>query len=104
MKILLVEWRDSITGRSWAPKQSTISEAVVERCISVGILAKETDKEIVLIPNMSITAANVLHDLAIPKGAVVRVRQLKICWKLKRFVYQVDTGEQTTPSSFTERR
>ncbi len=78
MKLVCVEWNDSISGSRWVAKDTAIKEGEADRCFSVGILAKETDKEIVLIPNMSLICDNVLHDLTIPKGCIIRIRQMRI--------------------------
>ncbi len=73
--MMLVEWFDSSTGIDWKYKEN-ISDPMISPVISFGILIRETDKEIVLLPNRSVN--HILHEIGIPKGAIKRMRQLKL--------------------------
>ena len=75
MHILMVEWVDSISGSDWIPLFRA-KEETVSRVCSIGILIKETEKEIVLLPNVSENQAR--HQIAIPRGAIKRMRRLEI--------------------------
>ena len=75
MKILMVEWQDSYSGSSWDMGYKSADTA---KCISVGLLVSETASAVVLLPNICSTSTHGLHEIAIPKGAITRIRQLKI--------------------------
>lgn len=72
MKIVLVEWRDSASGSSWVRKDY---DEHSDPCTSVGILLRENETDIELAPN--VTGDHKLHQIAIPKSSIKRMRQLK---------------------------
>ena len=73
MKIVLVEWNDAASGLLWARRDIP---QCVDPIVSVGILVKENNKEIEIDPNLSKDFK--LHDIAIPKGSIKRMRRLKL--------------------------
>lgn len=73
MRLVLVEWEDSCSGSTWMGRDSEWPPASVT---SIGILAREDDKQIELIPNIGISSK--LHQIAIPKGCIRRVRRVKV--------------------------
>jgi len=76
MKILLVEWYDTASGIAWTDLPSA-KKRHTESVISIGILINSNRREMVILPNLSKSGA-VFHEVAIPKGCIKRVRQLKI--------------------------
>jgi len=73
MKIVLVEWNDASSGEGW---ESRGHKEHTGEIVSMGILVREDEDEIELIPNINI--AHKLHQIAIPKGAIKRIRRLKL--------------------------
>jgi hypothetical protein len=73
MKVMLVEWDDTCSGTSW---ESRGGEEHKVGIVSIGILAREDDKEVELIPNQSIS--HKLHQIAIPKACIKRMRKLRL--------------------------
>jgi hypothetical protein len=73
MKIVLVEWSDTTSGSLW---QNRAIEQHIDSIISIGILARENDKEIEVIPNTSDEFK--LHQIAIPKNNIKRLRVLRV--------------------------
>ena len=75
MKLVLVEWLDSNAVNGWHPKQQFQNDGI-SKCQSVGILMKETPKEIALVLNLS---GELWSDaIYIPKSCITRMRQLKV--------------------------
>ena len=72
---MMIEWLDSISGSDWV-SLAYAKEYTAGRVCSIGILIKETEKEIVLLPNVSENQAR--HQIAIPRGAIKRMRRLEI--------------------------
>ncbi len=73
MKIMLIEWDDTCSGTGW---ESRGSKETISPVVSVGILVEETEKQVEIIPNLGI--AHKLHQIAIPKGAIKRIRKLSL--------------------------
>lgn len=73
MKLVMVEWEDSCSGHGWMGRDVGW---YIERVVSVGILISEDEEKIELIPNIS--SPNKLHQIAIPKGCIKRIRRIKI--------------------------
>lgn len=76
MKILLVEWRDSVSDNSWISLESA-KKSDTTKVVTVGILISTNRRRLVLLPTFS-SRNNVLGEIAIPKGCITRVRKLKI--------------------------
>lgn len=73
MKIVLVEWNDAATGNLWTRRDIP---QVVDPIVSVGILVREGSEEIEIDPNIGKEFK--LHDIAIPKGSIKRMRRLRL--------------------------
>lgn len=73
MKIELVEWYDSCSCNGWIPKKI---EEHIDKVVSMGILFREDEDEIELVPNLGTDIK--LHPIAIPKGCILRRRQLQL--------------------------
>ena len=73
MRIVMIEWKDACSGNSW---ESRGAKETTDGIISVGILVREDSKEVELIPNIS--SSHKLHQIAIPKGCIKRMRKLCI--------------------------
>ena len=73
MKIVLVEWNDASSMSSWTSRDI---HAHIDPCVSIGVLVGEDDKEIEIVPNL--TADLQLHQIAIPKSTIKRIRRLKL--------------------------
>jgi len=73
MKIVLVEWDDSASISTWTSRDMSVH---IDPCVSIGILKKEDDKEIEIVPNL--TEDLKLSPIAIPKGTIKRIRRLKL--------------------------
>jgi hypothetical protein len=71
MKLVLVEWYDACSGYAWESRED---DTHIRKIISIGILEREDDKEIVIVPNIS--PVNKIHEFAIPRGCIRRIRQL----------------------------
>ena len=73
MEIVLVEWNDSAAGSSWIRRD--IPENI-DSVVSVGILIKEDDRQIEIVPNL--TKDLKLNQIAIPKSTIKRMRRLSL--------------------------
>ena len=73
MKMVLVEWDDAASGVSW---DSRGAQEHIGKVISFGVLIREDDKEVEIVPNLA--EANKLHQIAIPKGSIKRMRRLRL--------------------------
>jgi len=73
MEIVLVEWNDSASGSSWIRRD--IPENI-DPVVSVGILIKEDDGQIEIVPNL--TKELKLNQIAIPKSTIKRMRRLSL--------------------------
>ena len=73
MKIVLVEWSDAAHGNLWTDRDTPTH---TDPIVSVGLLAREDDKEIELIPTLAKDFK--LQQIAIPKGTIKRIRRLKL--------------------------
>jgi len=73
MWLAMIEWYDSCSGMGW---QRRIEKEHIDIIVSFGIVVREDDKEIELVPNISWT--HKLHQIAIPKGAIKRIRKLNV--------------------------
>ena len=76
MKLAIVEWDDTSTcAYSWTHR-SDFSEAYFTKCISVGLLLRETDDDVTLCMNLN--ERNYSQGITIPKSCIKRIRGLKI--------------------------
>jgi len=73
MKVMLVEWYDSCSCDSWITRSI---EEHIDKVVSMGILFREDENEIELVPNLGTDVK--LHPIAIPKGCIIRRRQLQL--------------------------
>jgi hypothetical protein len=73
MKLVLVEWYDTCSGDSW---DGRYKEEHTSKIVSTGIIVREDKEEIEIVPNMG--NSHKLHQIAIPKGCIRRMRQLCI--------------------------
>ena len=72
--LLLVEWDDSSAMGGW---HEIDSRARITKCISVGLLVHEDDKQIVLVSSRS-DFGNVADSNAIPKCSIKKIWKLKV--------------------------
>lgn len=76
MKIVLVEWDDAFaSGTQWLEKDDDTFLKVIPTT-SVGIVVKETERELSLIGDI-----NELHysrAVTIPRGCIKRIRKLSV--------------------------
>lgn len=70
----MIEWVDSSARYGWHRFDEGDR---ISRCVSVGILKYEDDKQIVLIASRS-DFGNIADSNAIPKGSITRIRELKV--------------------------
>jgi len=79
MHIVMVKWIDAAAyGDGWMRKHE-IMHLTSTICVSIGILMKETEKEIKLIPNTNPT--NVSLPIIIPKVCIQQIWKLKVSKK-----------------------
>ena len=82
MKLVLIEWVDSHSGRGWQEIEQLKSASELLYCRSVGWVVSENKNTIVLVPHIS-GEKNVgiklcgCGDISIPKRAVTKIRTLK---------------------------
>jgi hypothetical protein len=78
MKLVLIEWVDSHSGRGWQDRSRIEECAQLLRCKSVGWIVSETKEVIVIVPHVSggDTMLQGLGDLVIPKCAITKRRYL----------------------------
>lgn len=80
VKLVLVEWLDSHSGRGWQEIERIKEASVPLRCRSVGWLVSETGGVKVIVPHLAGEKNGVLvqgcGDLSIPKKAIVKLREL----------------------------
>lgn len=74
MKLALVEWLDSCGISGWHTLSGNDSAS---KCITVGTLCKDSEKEVVLALSKS-DSGNVSDTIAIPKICITRIRYLKV--------------------------
>lgn len=82
MKLVLIEWEDALgVGSSWGPLEDLVCEPII--CRSVGWIAAESKRAIVLIPNVHDgdesrnVSQNGCGDMTIPKSAIRRMKRLR---------------------------
>lgn len=73
MKLVMVEWYDACSGLSWESRGNCEHTQLI---VSFGIIVREDDNEIELVPDVS--PSHKLHQIAIPKGAIKRIRKLNV--------------------------
>ena len=75
MKLVLIEWMDSHSGRGWQDRDRIESAAQPLYCKSVGWLLKETKDVAVIVPHISGRDSMIqgCGDLVIPKRAIVKM-------------------------------
>ena len=81
MKLVLIEWIDSHSGRGWRPFDELEEHCEPLRCRSVGFVLKETASAVMLVPHVYAEGQGIVRhgcgDLAIPKKAIVKTTILK---------------------------
>ena len=82
MKLVLVEWVDSHSGRGWQDFDQLRAASTLLHCRSVGWVASEENGCVVLVPHISgekngDIALHGCGDLTIPKKAIVRTTVLR---------------------------
>lgn len=82
MKLVLIEWLDSHSGRGWQDMEAVEHAAVPLYCRSVGWLARETKDCKVIVPHISgeKNGNSVLQgcgDLTIPTAAIEKITVLR---------------------------
>ena len=73
MRIVLVEWDDPLSCNQWEPRDVFLHP---RPCVSTGIITDENEKEIEI--TLSINSMSKSNSLAIPRGAIKRIRNVKI--------------------------
>lgn len=81
MKLVLIEWIDSHSGRGWQALDDIKANASPVRCRSVGWLVADTKDTKVLVPHLSGVDDEGVRpygtgDIAIPRRCIVRCRVL----------------------------
>jgi hypothetical protein len=82
MKLVLIEWEDSHSGRGWQEMNQLKKASEPLYCRSVGWLAAEKNGCVVLVPHVSgekndEVAVHGCGDLTIPKRAITRTTVLR---------------------------
>ena len=82
MKLVMVEWLDSHSGRGWQPLHDIQDASVPLRCRSVGWLASERNGCKVLVPHVSGEGNEGIvrqgcGDLTIPNKSIVKLTVLR---------------------------
>jgi hypothetical protein len=82
MKLVLVSWMDSHSGRGWRDLDDlrTITEAL--ECRSVGWVLRKTKKAITLLPHLAgekngRIVLQACGDMTIPRKAITRITVIK---------------------------
>lgn len=76
MKLVLIQWDDPSTcATSWTHR-SDFDEAYFTKCVSVGIMLKETDEDITLC--MNINERNYSQAITFPKSCIRQVWRLGV--------------------------
>lgn len=70
-----VEWVDSSSIYGWRPPETCSAPATIK---SVGYLLRQDHKGIVLTNGISELSGNVSDQMSIPKGAVLKLKFLKV--------------------------
>ena len=73
MRIVLVEWYDACSCNIW--EERGCAEHITP-CITIGILTRENKRELEVVQNLNANSKS--NSLAIPRGAIKRIRNLKI--------------------------
>jgi len=71
----LVEWDDAYSKSGWTNPNDDLT---ISKCITVGLLLSENDDRVVVAQNASHTSGSIGDILAIPRGCIKRIRELKI--------------------------
>lgn len=74
-KIVEVEWIDACVLRGWKHPDE-VRDLVPLPCVSVGYLARQTPRDLVLVQSQS-DAGSQADSLVIPRSCVKEVRQMK---------------------------
>jgi hypothetical protein len=77
MKLIIVEWVDSNGDSRWHNKHDAACSKI-SHCWSVGALLSQDEEQIVIAPSGDPAIGNVLYELAIPRVAVKRIRELRV--------------------------
>ena len=75
MKIVVIDWVDSVRAFDW-----TLMEDVDEKpvnCTSVGFLLKETDDYVTIAQNYGLEPEQVCNLITIPKCSIRNIREIK---------------------------
>jgi len=75
MKLLLVEWTDAAHHEGWVDAKE-LTGFGVSRCRCVGFVLREDEDEILLAQSTDTRHGNVDSVMAIPRVAIVKVREL----------------------------
>ena len=70
-----MEWDDAYSQGGWRDPGDKLA---ISKCITVGVLESDDEDGVVNAQNASHTSGNVSDLLAIPKGCIKRIRELKI--------------------------
>lgn len=73
MKLVMIEWHDACSGLAWESRGNCEHTQLI---VSIGIIVREDNDEVELAPNIS--SPHKLHQIAIPRGAIKRIRRLNV--------------------------
>jgi hypothetical protein len=81
MKLVLIDWLDSHSGKGWQPLGAIEENGESVRCRSVGWLLSDTKERKVIVPHISGeknrgTIPYGCGDLSIPSRSIVKMRVL----------------------------
>lgn len=77
MKLVLVEWVDStMLGQRWHCEDE-IDQLDIGRCVAVGIVRRDDSDKLVITQNQD-RYRDGANLIAIPKGCIKRMRQLRV--------------------------
>lgn len=76
MKLALIEWDDAYSYGGWhepSPERDRVA-----RCVTIGLVLLDNDKQVTVAQNVSLTSGNVGDTLTIPRACIKRIRHLKV--------------------------
>lgn len=81
MKIVVIDWVDSVRASDWVLMEDVNEKPV--NCTSIGFLLKETDDYVTIAQNYGLEPEQICNLITIPKFSIRNIREIKerYTWK-----------------------
>ena len=91
MKIVVIDWVDSVRASDWVLMEDVDEKPV--NCTSVGFLLKETDDYITIAQNYGLEPEQICNLITIPKCSIRNIREIKDRYTFKPSDEQMEALE-----------